>query len=505
MSDSNWDDSDSGYSDEAFEDFEEESVEDLSYEGDAKTPANAVPSSEGTLPSVSSSSTTQRGQEQAARKDSLIAGAPIASSSSPKAPLTDRGRGRQESLLNMGGPTASLQNLINRTVASRSSALSIQSWGDSMKEIDEGEEEEEEDNGETEHNARNTDRDRCEPSKSDTGGRQNGSLGAVKSQLQLPEWSAEQFSIEEPDGHHHRETQGSSEGHSRKLPPALSGTEVPRFNRDYADSSQNSEDEYLSPSSSAAVAAIMKRNWSRSSRTSKASEENDNRVLAWLAAQTESSGPICYQANMEDASSQWYINPKLKGPAAMGKRKSSGASNVSALLGMALADDKASPGSVNEGVMELIYECLLDNLRFPRYREERENFLRAAKPEDNHESETFSVARARTATGQAPGNTITKSTFSIPDSVHRPTVETAIEQAYIGMVRRACLEPRTDLKLGSRSGLSHELATRVQKELLSVMSDVMTDPGIVGTIKTACLSRVFAGSPLRSAAWNYSP
>ena len=89
--------------------------------------------------------------------------------------------------------------------------------------------------------------------------------------------------------------------------------------------------------------------------------------------------------------------------------------------------------------------------------------------------------------------------YSIPDVRSRPGAERAIESSYLDLVRRACLHrPGTDYELARSCGISEDLATSVQKELIGVVTDMFTDPSIVATIKTATLSRVFKGTKLLS-------
>ena len=392
---------------------------------------------------------------------------------SPKMKLTARGRGRQESLLNM----IELDQSRQKSSSSSSSLLNLPVWEDvGVKEVDYDDDEEYEDKQ-----------------------KQDGSktTRATTGELNIPVWG---------------------ENDIKKEQTTVVG---PRFNRDLThtgncvnvnkDDENDLNSEYLSASTSAAVATMINntRRASRHNNVRRSTQEEDDRVLAWLAAQAEPPGStkgMQYAANMKDSCSQWHINPKLREPAYIPRSASEQAKlrlsvekRLSELgMGMSLADNSATPGSVEESVLQLMFESLLDNMRYPIQSEdeaEYQSMLVNASEDDRVSLAALRRAHVNdTSASTTPGS---RPMYTIPNVKNRPGAESATEACYLSLVRRACLEnlDRTH-DLAKSNGISVELATRVQKELIGVVTDMFTDPSIVSTIKTATLSRVFKGTPL---------
>ncbi len=290
-----------------------------------------------------------------------------------------------------------------------------------------------------------------------------------------------------------------------------------RYNRNLANPSAEADaDEYLSPSTSLQVAAMMKQAWQRPPQP--VSERETDRVLAWLA-KVAAPGPLRYadRETMLDGGSRWHVNPSLVDSAVAARRKATGTAGEGTAAAppplSALADPAATPGSVEEGVLELICESLLDELRYPRQsNDEDEEFARAWAMASEEDRPALAALRRRTQPSatdpqptRRPAVTASSSSspqpYSIPDVSLRPAAEHACEQAYLQVVRRACLdEPEQARQLAKASGLPEELARKVQKELAGAVCDMFTDPAIVTTLKTAVLSRVFAGTRLPAAA-----
>jgi hypothetical protein len=379
---------------------------------------------------------------------------------SPRMTLTARGRGRQESLLNVLEARQSRQP---GSLSSGGSMLNLPVWDDAdVKEGDDDDDHEEEEEAE--------------------------------------KVAEEDAASKEPQRYSGRQTTAAS------APPAR------RFNRDLTTGGgvgsrgghAEKPSEYLSASTSAAVAAMINntRRTSQRANVHRSTQAEDDRVLAWLAAQAEPStmtatASMRYAENAGDLSSQWHVNPRLREPARVPRSASQQATLRTSVekrlseLGMSLADNAASPGSVEESVLQLMFESLLDNLTYPRHGEDEAEYqsLLARAGEDDRAS-LAALRRGHRTEARA-------ASYSIPDLKSRPGAESAAEACYLHLVRRVCLEkPGHTHDLAKTSGISVELASRVQKELIGVVTDMFTDPSIVSTIKTATLSRVFKGTPI---------
>ena len=402
---------------------------------------------------------------------------PVISTTSPQLALTARGRGRQESLLNMNAfdtssPKMKLtdrgrgrqESLFDVLKSRQGSVLNLPVWNnEDMKERDEDEEEDQDDEEVEVYNE---------------------GTGTLVGGPHIPVWD---------------EAEEKKEAMSQQ-----------RFNRDLAvlgahDTVKDNEtSEYLSPSTSTAIASMIRETKHRSQENvHRSTQEEDDRVLAWLAAQVESGkGGMRYAENMSDHGSQWYINPKLHEASHVARTASQykevevSVQKRLSELGMPLADQPATPGSVEESVLELMLESLLDELRYPVRREDELEYQKLLQGASENEKAALIALSRQTDDRRAKSE---RHVYSIPDVRSRPGVERAIESSYLSLVRRACLcRPGTDYELSKSCGIGEDLATRVQKELIGVITDMFTDPSIVSTIKTATLSRVFEGTSLLS-------
>ena len=443
--------------------------------------------------------------------------------SSPRQRITDRGRGRHASLLQpLSGAT--LNNLLqfsedNNVTTSTSSALfseqekskeqhqpllrmknlrglsivesgsptglNLPNWGEKERK-------------EKPHSIKNV-KNHTVSSGSPTG-------------LQLPTWDERSFGEE-------KDTAQTIENKSvgKEFPSLFNRDLTQTQHRNKVDSDQTPE--YLSPSTSAAVAIMMKRCWakSRAQQKSRATTNHEtDRVLAWLAdvAQPKAMAFTSTEATLHTTSqSQWTVNPDLQEPPPplepLLELPPPHTSNILA----ALADAPATPGSLEENVLEVVYSSLMDELQYPRGKMNRHKNLTEEEEEDHlfqQEYQTVSKRKDRSALEQLRRRKTQLSTttaYSLPtDRQGRRKAEDACEQSYLNLVRRACLnKPGSSTELARSSGLSIPLARQVQKELIGVVCDMFTDPTIVSTIKTAVLSRVFAGQPLDSGARELSP
>ena len=413
--------------------------------------------------------------------------------SSPRQRITDRGRGRHASLLQpLSGAT--VNNLLqftedNNVTTSTSSALF-------------SEQEESKEQHQPLYRMKNVRGLSIVESGSPTG-------------LNLPTWDERSFGEEKDTT-------------AQTIENKSVGKEFPfLFNRDLTQTQHRNKvdtdqtPEYLSPSTSAAVAIMMKRSWakSRARQKSRATTNHEtDRVLAWLAdvAQPKAMAFTSTEPTLHTTpQSQWTVNPDLQEPPPPLEPllepllEPPHTSNILA----ALADAPATPGSLEENVLEVVYSSLMDELQYPRGKMNHHK-KRTEEEEEDHlfqqEYQTVSKRKDRLALEQLRRRKKQHSTttaYSLPtDRQGRRKAEDACEQAYLNLVRRACLnKPGSSTELARSSGLSIPLARQVQKELIAVVCDMFTDPTIVSTIKTAVLSRVFAGQPLGSGAKELSP
>jgi hypothetical protein len=302
--------------------------------------------------------------------------------------------------------------------------------------------------------------------------------------LSLPSWDETSFENNE-------ETKNNSHINVKEEFPFL-------FNRDLIQTKgEENQQEYLSPSTSAAVAMMMKRSWAESKKKkSKATTEHEtDRVLAWLADVAQPKAMSYIDNN------QWITNPKLQEP------KQPSPSALSSLpppphtssIMAALADPPAIPGSLEENVLEVVYTSLMDELMYPR--KDKEDLYQKEYERANVDDRGALESLRRNPTSFDNIKTTHPSSlngYSLPNDMEgRAKAEKACEQSYLNLVKRACLDhPGRSKDLAKASGVSVELARKVQKELIGAVCEMFTDPTIVSTIKTAVLSRVFAGRPL---------
>ena len=302
--------------------------------------------------------------------------------------------------------------------------------------------------------------------------------------------------------------------------------EVPLFNRDLTETSTENKSEYLSPSTSAAVALMMKRSWNEAAvkKSRGTSEHETDRVLAWLADVAQPKA-MSYTSRDENANAinQWAINPTLR------QQEQTQVHNSAAPFlphysstRAAFSDPPAAPGTLEENVLEVIFSSLMDELTYPRTTADEDVLFEKEYSRTNVEDRSAleSLQRKRNGSNGTNGtngttttavrtnsNTATPNTFapsrgySVPNVGNRTKAEDACEEAYVALVKRACIDhPGRSKDLAKTSGISVELARQVQKELIGVVCDMFTDPQIVATIKTAVMSRVFEGRPLEGNA-----
>ena len=330
------------------------------------------------------------------------------------------------------------------------------------------------------------------------------------------------------------EAEGEGSGHGTRKGQRQDGIEETAhdhqcFNRDLTQPQleSSSRSEYLSPSTSAAVAAMMKRSWQETASQKKSRSTVDHetdRVLAWLADVAQPR-PMSYSAQDENQNlvNGWAINPTLqqaksddatKAPRNVSTR--SAVPHTSSLVA-ALSDPPATPGTLEENVLEVIFSSLMDELTYPAKGKDGEEdaYKKEYERVDVEERSALESLRrqsgptrvqggARTHQHQRHPSTLTqplasyRGGYSLPnDTEGRTKAENACELSYLNLVKRACIDhPGRSKDLATASGISVELARQVQKELIGVVCDMFTDPQIVATIKTATISRIFAGQPL---------